>query len=491
VSTFEPITKPVIKATKDLEKGLSKTIVKPLTKVATDSSKALLKGVTAVLKPIDKLIRTTIGTPLNKASAFLSRMQKPMTKFFIEVMPNLSNLVLKLLPLAKTILKVLPLIGILLDILSAQTVTDAIKAQSKQIDLLNTISGNLQVKLGEQARILNRINAQLGTGGKVTATISEADRQAIVNAVVAQLRPAIAGQKVDLSGVNGQLSKISAQVAGVQAPKVDLSSVTAQLTQFNTGVTGQLSKLSAQVAGVQAPKVDLSPVTAQLTQINTQIARLPNPQEAISTAALSAAVVTALRPLIQQNQPDLNPVLSGLKQTNTGISTLNANVAQVNQRLNSPLTAIDPEVRATTTRIERQALANGQALRTVDDKLGTKISNGGLSGKLERLGKILQFDRIINMLTLITVLHNASMLASSLGQTLGSLTSEALAVIGLKDEDGSAIDINGILSKQANAFIVSIVGQEVWNGVQTNWNKANRVIASASNVIWTVRSLID
>jgi hypothetical protein len=183
-----------------------------------------------------------------------------------------------------------------------------------------------------------------------------------------------------------------------------------------------------------------------------------------------------LRPLIQQNT--------------TGIEAVNANVARVDAKLRSPLMAIDPEVRAAAARIEQRVTASGQVINAVDDKLGAKVT-GGLSGKLARIGKIMQFDRIINMLTLITVLHNASMLASSLGQTLGSLTSEALAVVGIKDEEGSAIDINGILSKQADGFIISIIGQEAWNGVKTNWNKANRVISSATNVIWTVRSMAD
>ena len=95
------------------------------------------------------------------------------------------------------------------------------------------------------------------------------------------------------------------------------------------------------------------------------------------------------------------------------------------------------------------------------------------------------------MLTLITVLHNAAMLSQNLVQTLGDVLSTGLAVAGLKDENGNPIDINSVLGKSANDFIVGILGEEVWNNLVTKWKAASRVYQSASNIVWTVRSITD
>ena len=559
----EPITKPVIKALDAVVKKFDKSIVKPV-----------ISGVKAVVKPVDTLIKNKVVTPLEKASRLISGFAKPLT----EVLPGLSGLVKVLVPFVKIFTKILPFVGLVFDYLSNEATNKTLESQQRQLNTLYNIVGDLRVKQAGQTATLNKILAAVGNGGKVPATLSASDRQAIANTVIASIKPVVSGQKVDLSGVNAQLGKISGQVAAIQptkatdlsgvtaqilkvgaqvaaiqkvdlsgvnaqlgkisgqvaaipAPTVDLSGVTAQILRVSSqvaalqmptidmsgvnnqlarisgqvaavqtptvdlsGVTAQILRVSGQVAALQTPIIDLSPINNQLAQLNRQVAKIPTntvdlagvngqlaniatAQNAVSAAALSAAVLTSLRPLIQQNT--------------TGINAVNANVARVDAKLSSPLLAIDPEVRAAAGRIEQRVAASGQVINAVDDKLGAKITNGGLSGKIERIGKIMQFDRIINLLTLITALHNASMLASSLGQTLGSLTSEALAVVGIKDEEGNAININGILSKQANEFIIGIVGKEVWDGVQAGWNKANRVISTASNVIWTVRSMAD
>lgn len=102
-----------------------------------------------------------------------------------------------------------------------------------------------------------------------------------------------------------------------------------------------------------------------------------------------------------------------------------------------------------------------------------------------------RMDKVLNALNFILLLHNAAMLSRNLASTLGDLTSQALAVIGIKDENENPIDINSILSKQADGFMSGILGKEVWEGTKESWNKANRIVASASNIIWTIRSIGD
>lgn len=83
------------------------------------------------------------------------------------------------------------------------------------------------------------------------------------------------------------------------------------------------------------------------------------------------------------------------------------------------------------------------------------------------------------------------MLSRNLASTLGDVTSQVMAVIGLKDETGSLLDINTEIGKQVNSLFSTLLGAETWTGVKTAWNKANTIIATTSQIVSTVRSLWD
>jgi hypothetical protein len=146
--------------------------------------------------------------------------------------------------------------------------------------------------------------------------------------------------------------------------------------------------------------------------------------------------------------------------------------------------------------------AAGQAvdlalLNTINTKLGDQVP-GGISGALGRVQqfaetawKATQMDKVLNLLTFVTSLHNAAMLSSNLGSTLSELTSTALSVVGIKDEKDNPLDVGSILGSTIENTIKGVVGEEVYTGVKTTWNKLNRIVQTASQVIWTVRSMAD
>lgn len=136
-------------------------------------------------------------------------------------------------------------------------------------------------------------------------------------------------------------------------------------------------------------------------------------------------------------------------------------------------------------------------LNIINNKLGAQVA-GGISGAVQRVDQFIRkayevarIDKVIQALTLVTVIHNAALLSRELGETLGELTSQMLAVIGIKDEEGNALDVNGLVGGAIEDWIVSIVGEDVYTGVKQNWLKANRIISSATNIIWTIRSISD
>jgi hypothetical protein len=158
---------------------------------------------------------------------------------------------------------------------------------------------------------------------------------------------------------------------------------------------------------------------------------------------------------------------------------------------------MDPEMKrlirqidSTTQQNLTVSATNASGIRGTLDRLGPQL-RGGIGGFLTRFDERFKVSQILNALSIVVLLHNAAMLSGSLIQTLGSVTSTGLAAIGIKDDENNAIDINSILGKQANAFMEGLLGAEVWNGTKTNWNKANRIISSATQIVWTIRSIAD
>ena len=109
----------------------------------------------------------------------------------------------------------------------------------------------------------------------------------------------------------------------------------------------------------------------------------------------------------------------------------------------------------------------------------------------ETAWKATRLDKVVQLLTLISVIHNAGMLSRSVGETLGELTSNMLATLGIKDETGNAINVNEIIGTSTSNLIKSIVGEEIYNNTSKAWQKANRILSAASQIVYTVRSIND
>lgn len=145
--------------------------------------------------------------------------------------------------------------------------------------------------------------------------------------------------------------------------------------------------------------------------------------------------------------------------------------------------------------------ATREAQGKILDALGTVGGAAGFGAILTKLNQMQAFaeaawknthlDKVINLLTLITVLHNASMISRDIGETLGYVVSNALAAIGVKDEGGNALDVNEIVGSSISDFIKSVVGEDVYDDTRTAWQKANRVLQAGSNIVWTLRNIND
>lgn len=136
-------------------------------------------------------------------------------------------------------------------------------------------------------------------------------------------------------------------------------------------------------------------------------------------------------------------------------------------------------------------------LDILDTKLGDQMPNGGISGALKRASDFasktwdfLQVDRVLNVMTWIAVLHNAYMLSNNIAQTLFSAISISLDVFGVEKADGTAFDVGKIVSDFTEGFFKQIFGVETVEGIKANWKKFNRIYQAATNLMFTMQSLM-
>ena len=127
-------------------------------------------------------------------------------------------------------------------------------------------------------------------------------------------------------------------------------------------------------------------------------------------------------------------------------------------------------------------------LELMNTKLGDLIP-GGISGKLQRLSSWMHLDRVLNILIWWQTLHNAYMLSANLGQTLTSAISNVLAAIGIKDAEGSPLDIGEVLGHQFDSLAKSVIGESEWGGIKAEYKKWNRIYQAAANLLNSIQSI--
>ncbi|MBN3943494.1 hypothetical protein [Nostoc sp. NMS9] len=127
-------------------------------------------------------------------------------------------------------------------------------------------------------------------------------------------------------------------------------------------------------------------------------------------------------------------------------------------------------------------------LELMNTKLGDFIP-GGISGKLQRLSSWMHLDRVLNILIWWQTLHNAYMLSANLGQTLTSAISNVLAAIGIKDAEGSPLDIGEVLGHQFDSLAKSVIGESEWGGIKAEYKKWNRIYQAAANLMNSIQSI--
>ena len=131
-------------------------------------------------------------------------------------------------------------------------------------------------------------------------------------------------------------------------------------------------------------------------------------------------------------------------------------------------------------------------LNEIDAKLGPQITGGGIGNFIKKMWDSMVVQKILNILTFVTVLHNAYMLSSNLSQTLFSAFDNILEFFGaeFKDSNGQDVSTSQWAGNAIEGFFNGIFGTETVNGIQSNWKKFNRIYQAASNILSSFQSMI-
>lgn len=242
------------------------------------------------------------------------------------------------------------------------------------------------------------------------------------------------------------------------------------------------------------------------TPVATNQATTADAAKILGGLAAIAGTVTALKIgsdlLVNNSLPKINQIAANTTPT-AQQTNAKQGVCDAMQPQQCGYEGVKQATTEATNPIKDQTVANagllGQILAAIAN-LASTIANlfsnvvgklDGIKTFLEKVASAAKLDKIYNLLTFITVVHNAQMLSTSLATTLMDTLSLGLATFGIKDENDSPIDIQQIINKSTEDTVKSIIGAENYTTLSDRWKKAVRVYQAAANITYQVRSLWD
>lgn len=262
-----------------------------------------------------------------------------------------------------------------------------------------------------------------------------------------------------------------------QTPVADGLSPTPKANSYPAIKTPDQAATEKQNEAIQQQKKDFDDQIARLTAIATGIAFLTPMVQGIPDAIANSPNVKA------SNKETTKGAVCEIAQPGGCLGdALDNSANKVNQNNNQNTNTLLDKINAGAN------AAQLALLELMNTKLGDLIP-GGLSGKLQRLSSWLHLDRALNILIWWQTLHNAYMLSANLGQTLTSAISNVLAAIGIKDAEGSPLEIGAILGQQFDSLAKSVIGESEWGGIKAEYKKWNRIYQAAANLMNSIQSI--
>jgi len=237
---------------------------------------------------------------------------------------------------------------------------------------------------------------------------------------------------------------------------------------------------------------------------STSDAPFSGPNKAAAAAAAAAAVAVAV--LLQgQRQPVTTPSadLIDKTKTNPAIKIVGPPIIQGGGVPNPPTCiyerqrVMDIQDKATDVQQKASSPVSGfPGLYGLQIEARAKLGQtfdllGGVNSFMRKAWETTRMQKVLDLLTFVGVMHNVSMLSRDIGETFFYVVGQGLDIVGIDDEEGNQLDIQQIVSTTVYGYLTGIFGEAFVEGARDSYRKANRIVQSASMVIWTVRSIQD
>ncbi|MGK7893357.1 MAG: hypothetical protein AB4372_06965, partial [Xenococcus sp. (in: cyanobacteria)] len=287
--------------------------------------------------------------------------------------------------------------------------------------------------------------------------------------------------------------KIANQLSPNPLPSSQVEINTGQLVDNNPfqnileNLLPNISPSTAEVTDVQLEDLEvaiLAGITANFN--NLGLADMPNQltniQNQTTPTAIRSSVETGICNstnaggcLHNNVRQPLENLLNNLLGNTDGI---NAGIGGVNAALNQTILGRINDVHGVVTN-------NFNILNHAQYGLSAMKTFLTTAWETTRAGKVLE------LLSVVISLHNAAMLSRNLGVSIGDLVSNIAnnAISFITNEDQSPIDINDAIGNTVEGLLINLLGADNYQDIGDTFTKTNRIINSASNIIWTIQGI--
>lgn len=281
----------------------------------------------------------------------------------------------------------------------------------------------------------------------------------------------------DLSPVMQQLQQQKGQITTLQNTVNNLNLNNSQSIQninsnTTTTVTNAINSINANTT---------STVNAATNAINSNTASTIN----TATNAINSNTASVVNSAT-------NAINSSTASTvNNAASAINSNIANLSSKLSQVGDDILAGVRSGFAALEAWLKPALNAIETAVKNLADEFAK--FLEKFTKFLKWMQFDRILNLLILVSTIHNAAMLSNQLASSLISMANSLLTAggnaLGLRGVEDEPIDIGPAIGGVFQSLADGFIGKENNAELKKQWNKYNRIYQGAANLLSSIQSL--
>ncbi|MBO1055962.1 MAG: hypothetical protein HEQ27_05300 [Dolichospermum sp. JUN01] len=390
------------------------------------------------------------------------------------------------------------------------------KALAEIDDLGRYVAGQLSGILSQVDARINALRIELE--GIINARVSELKN--LIKDIVATLSEIIARMvniEIQLPSLGESIALLQSQVNSIFIRVGVLEGDTANIKQRVGVLEGDTANIKQRVGALERATDEIWAGIAGLTasipvlvQEGIQVFVPP-----LIQTLMPPLVQTQVPPLIQTQVPPLiqtltPPIVEGsipgivgnvTSGVNNWIFTILPSV--VTNIVNNMIVDLSPVLQAIakvdvkvddtlefiktvdTTTKDTNAVAH-----TVNIKMGAPLP-GGLAGWMLRFTSWSILDRLMNLLTLATTIHNAQQLSSNIFVTLITAMQNVLDLLGIKDSEGKQYSINAIIGQSVTSLTTLLIGQENYDNFVKEWAKYNRTYQAAGNLFSSLLNMGD